>query len=1264
MKRLHTYICLFVLTVFAATVFISCPASPPMDPMEEYNPNGAPNAPKNVKASNGYEGTITVSWDPVENATSYQVWRIENTKYGTIEDDGESLSSISDLQQRGFSLVQSLSSGTTEYSFNQSGNKGYVFSVIAVRNPSDATSSSGLLYSEPSEFVEGGTLTSRNSIDISGIANANEVMLYWKVPNIFSILEQDKSLYEYDFSILYRDPTQSSDWKTAKSDITDFSISLSTDEYAFGVDSTVYFRIEMNVYEGAKGESAVINTPYSIDYPVLTDSTLNPQPITSVAASQGTLADGIEVTWIAPRKPANLTDVSNAFKIERCISESSEWSVILLGEDNESAGVSGNGTSFTWVDTSVEANTRYQYRITNGYKNADGAVIYEGTDDGEKVVSDAGWKLWVPEDVKFTVSGQSSQSAFIKIAWNYNPPEAEEGVSWKISISDWDQLTGQTSYSSRDVAAGSNSDEFTLENADGDYHEYRFTLIQVFNGEEVNSFTVENSDSGTDDFVSLGTKIDTEFIKEGSLTATTDYLGVVKLSWEMSESALQDSDATYSFSVSIDNGASSVLNDVKEDGSRRYVMLDTDKESSYRISCTRTSSEMDPLTQNLPEQVIGSVLTKPESFSATDGDYANKIAFSWAGKTSENIKYEVYQKGLEEGDDAWKKVSDSTSNSSEIASAGDDTDGTVYDFKVRAYNKEQIKTDSDAYIESDVDQGNVFGIAGMNLTATIAESPDTITLRWNHVNGTGHYLIYRSDPNSKEGFSKLDGQINVTSGMNGELDYEDTAIASMTPSEANPEPLSATYYYKVLPVKEGTTDTDAEANLLASIKEAEGSLFGPPANIQATKGGLIDAIRVTWDNNPHATSYNIQRYTKESGNLVIDGSFVEKQVTGTTFTDESSIIGSMDYYYSVQSIKGSDESLYQNGFRTTENIFGESEDANLGYSLVAPSSLTAETVESGGKYQPYVRLTWPAVKGASRYMLHNSIDGGTGVELDITDVHSDDGWDIKDSSQPGYLGYSDGIYTYNDPNTHGTMKDSLTFTNSITAIDSENKETNPVSDDTQVTRALKAEEYVNFVNQMLQAPLKEADETVHKNMTAFDVFELGGNKFSHDWFLYSVDLCSNDISYQNGTAVVHLQSERLATEYNPSINYLSLNKFHIDSFGISLTTSKNIEFDVQEGDDRNNSKSGDSGGTDYLILLGYNGNGTIDVSMDNQKYNDAIIQYRNIFPLFEDYDYFSENDYGTFGSGKGVYTVTIDGKDAETVIDREDIVRPFISPSR
>ncbi len=211
---------------------------------------------------------------------------------------------------------------------------------------------------------------------------------------------------------------------------------------------------------------------------------------------------------------------------------------------------------------------------------------------------------------------------------------------------------------------------------------------------------------------------------------------------------------------------------------------------------------------------------------------------------------------------------------------------------------------------------------------------------------------------------------------------------------------------------------------------------------------------------------------------------------------------------------------------------------------------------------------------------------------------------------------------------------------------------------------LKAEEYVNFVNQMLQAPLKEADETVHKNMTAFDVFELGGNKFSHDWFLYSVDPCSNDISYQNGTAVVHLQSERLATEYNPSINYLSLNKFHIDSFGISLTTSKNIEFDVQEGDDRNNSKSGDSGGTDYLILLGYNGNGTIDVSMDNQKYNDAIIQYRNIFPLFEDYDYFSENDYGTFGSGKGVYTVTIDGKDAETVIDREDIVRPFISPSR
>ncbi len=1245
MKRLHTYICLFVLTVFAATVFISCPASPPMDPMEEYNPNGAPNAPENVKASNGYEGSITVSWDPVENATSYQVWRIENTKYGTIEDDGESLSSISDLQQRGFSLVQSLSSGTTEYSFNQSGNKGYVFSVIAVRNPSDATSSLGLLYSEPSEFVEGGTLTSRNSIDISGIANANEVMLYWSVPNIFSILEQNKSLYEYDFSILYRDPTQSPDWKTAKSDITDFSISLSTDEYAFGVDSTVYFRIEMNVYEGAKGESAVINTPYSIDYPVLTDSTLNPQPITSVAASHGTLADGIEVTWIAPRKPANLTNVTNAFKVERCIAGTSDWSVVLLGENNATAGVSGNGTSFTWIDTSVEDNTKYQYRITNGYGNADGAVIYEGTDDKDKVVSDAGWKLWIPENVVFKVSGQSTESATIEISWNYNPPEAEDGVSWKISISDWDQLSGNTSYSTRDVASASYSDTLTLENTDGDYHEYRFTLIQVFNGEEVNSFTVSNSVSGTDnDFVSLGTKIDTEFIKEGSLTATTDYIGVVRLEWEMSDSALQDTDATYSFSVSIDNGTGSALNDVKEDGNKRYVMLDADKELSYRISCTRTSSTTDSLTQNLPEQVKGGVLTKPESFSASDGDYVDKIAFSWKGKTSENIEYEVYQKGLEEGDDAWKKVSTSTSNSGEISSAGDDTNGTVYDFKVRAYNKEQIKTDSDAYIESDVDQGCVFGIAGMNLTATLAESPDTITLKWNHVNGTGHYLIYRSEPNSNEKFNKLEGQINVTSGMSGELEYEDTAIASMSPSEANPEPLSATYYYKVLPVKEQTSDTDAETNLLGKINEVEGSLFGPPANIQATKGGLIDAIRITWNSNPHATSYNIQRYTKGSdGNLIIDGTFVEKQVTGTTFTDNAAITGSKDYYYSVQSVKGSDESLYQNGFRKTENVFGESEDANLGYSLVAPSSLTVETVETDGKYQPYIRMTWPAVKGATRYMLHNSIDGGVGVELDITDVHSDDGWDIKDSSQPGYLGYSDGIYTYNDPNTHGTMKDSLTFTNSITAIDSENKETNPVSNDTEVTRELKAEEYIVFVNQMLQSPLGDAD----------------GDLYS-DWFLYAgLTGDTRDLSYYDETVKIHLHSDGFQMDYNPSENYLTLTGYTGFNNAISLSTTSNIQFDVDEGSD------GSTISTDYLILIGYNGNGTINVSMTDNRYYNAEINYKNIFPLFSDYTKeFNGDNYGTFGTDKGVYTITIDGKAAESIVDREDIIRPFISPSR
>ena len=99
MKRPLRYIAIALFAFLSVVTFISCPAAPPVDPIDEYNPNGAPAGPKNVKATNGYEGTITLTWDPVDNATSYQIWMIESSEYGAISNDEEiTKATISSIQ--------------------------------------------------------------------------------------------------------------------------------------------------------------------------------------------------------------------------------------------------------------------------------------------------------------------------------------------------------------------------------------------------------------------------------------------------------------------------------------------------------------------------------------------------------------------------------------------------------------------------------------------------------------------------------------------------------------------------------------------------------------------------------------------------------------------------------------------------------------------------------------------------------------------------------------------------------------------------------------------------------------------------------------------------------------------------------------------------------------------------------------------------------------------------------------------------------------
>ena len=1267
MRRYLRYIAIALFAFLSVVTFISCPAAPPVDPMEQYNPNGAPPAPKNVKATNGYEGKITITWDPVETATSYQIWKIENTKYGTNVGSDESLGTINKLQQRGFSLVQSVTADTTEYTIDQTGNKGFVFSVVAVRKPGESNSSSQLLYSEPSEYVEGGTLAVRNSIDISGIGNANQININWSVPNIFSILSNDQiALYPYDFTIEYRDPNGTGEWETARSGITDFSTTLTSGEFGFGVDTTVYFRINMNVYED-NSKASVVNTPYSVEYPILTDSKLDPQPILSIKASQGSDVEGIILEWTAPKIP-NGAQVKNVFEIERKIESSGSWEVVLTGEESANAA-SSSGTTWTWNDKSANTNTKYVYRITNGYMNSDGAIVYEETSDDKKLISNTGWRLYIPENIKFSVLSSDVSSATVEIKWDY---ETTANVGWKLSIIDWSQKTGQTTTKTENISTNNNAYSLKLTNNDEYFHRYSFQLIQTFNGAEVNKFDVINNNSSEGNFVGIGNEVSSNVINSGSLKATTNFVGIVRLSWTV----VDDPNITNEeYSVYIDGG-NAVPVEVKSSGMNRYADISSDGKHTYMISCSALSNGIQ-IEDICPDHVEGNILSAPSNFKASKGTFADKIKFSWTGDTSDAVKYELYRKGIEESDDKWSIIEFDSENDNYgyINSANDGTDGISYDFKLRSYNLDQIKADSSAFVESAVDQGSVFGTAGMNTSATMGTSPNEITLTWNPVAGASHYLIYRSLPSSYPDdiedmdeikyddleFEQLAGQVG---GKLGE--YVDVDICTMESTSDNLQPLSETYYYQVVPVMSGGTAAKQEG-----ITPVPGSLFGPPKDVTASKGEITNSIEISWKPVNGAKSYMIQRTI--SGSSSPDIGYVSgKQVVANydanrdVYYINEDFASFNEYSYTVCAVKDDMQSAYQNGFKTVTTLYGDQEAANLGYPLVAPSTLRVESVkDSSGYYAPYVRYTWPRSKGATTYILHNSVPNSEDVVLDVSIYHNNK-WHITDSNAVGYLSYNDGIYTYNDGSyeyaqsgnnvveNRGNRTTQYEFSNAIKAGSKNNDVTGFTEDTTLVTRALNATEYVNFVNNILQNPLKDVDnEEIVKEIPVIGG-TLAGDKKKFDWWLYALSDNSWEYPAQNNNLIIHLESEGGKLDYNPGINYLKLNGFSEN--GMILTTQTNIQFDVDEGSD------GSSIGADYLILLGYNGNGLVNIEFDNMNkaYKPASIKYNNIFIYVSDYNKYTDNEYGSFGVNKGVYTVNIEGIEYK-ITDTENIIRPLIS---
>ena len=1218
---------LLLLTIAMAVLLLTgCPVAPPTEPMDQYKPYLAPEAVKTLTATNGYEDSISLKWDEVPNATSYQVWKIKASDYGAVSNIVTGDTSYHKLKARGFELMTTTEN--TSYKMDDcKHNEAYVFTVIAMRSVG-YDNSKKVLFSDIGNFVEGSTI---GDIAFTAVSLSDEIILSWQVNNLYDVLytrandpsaAANKPLFDnYSFTVSYRTADDSSFMPIAEGTEgnTEEMRRINILDNGLRLNTQYYFKVAMSVFDGSKE----IGHIESFEFPVYTTSKFSISAIDSVAVSEGTKTNAVDVTWRAPSVPLGV-DYENVFEVQRSVeSAEPEWITVLSVEDFKSHKAeiaTAEEKVYTWSDTTVAENTKYKYRVVNGYVIDDKNVMQ----DRKKPVTESktsGYSLWRPTEITGTFvpgEGENPNNGTLTITWKLDVPQKD--ATWELSETKW----YEKDYSTTTAVA-----ENALVTSDGAAYTCTYN-VSVADVDNLSVFTYKlnykfgdetlSYDVATDKKVSLGKS--TTKVLFTDFTASNDLVGKIKLQWKLDPQATDEPlEGNASPYVLWEDGVEKevVYGDIVKgaDGLRSYEM-NAASAHDYRLKLTGSYGGNPVSDYACPDTVTGNVLAVPAGLNATDSTSRDEITVTWDDPKNASVVYTLEYR--EKGTEVWAALPIDTATgtvsiSKETITA--EKAGAVYEFRMKASNKAV----PDEFTEwTAVEEGSIFGTYGMDLSVVDnGLDPEAINLKWNPVVGAGFYKIVRDG----QGFS---GNGSVAAS------FADSKVAGLKPDESNPVPLSKEYTYKVIPYMT-REEADADRNYeMSGSAVVTGKLFAPPVGIKATKGEFTKEIHVTWDPvviEGQEISYEVFKYLSADVDPDKDKPF---EAPAAEFVDKIATDG---VYYAVRTVRKTPEgelvkSHWQNSFDEAVNEVGEKESANYGYRLNMPSSadFTVNTVTTAaGKYADYVKLVWKRVPGATEYRIYSSIldANGSDVPLYVEETEGvrksvftvDDGTVLTNGKKPdeaGYLSYDKAtqLFTYNDDS--GVMTDTVVINGYGVAAKNGNQITGKVEEGTGVYRMFKPEECVNMVNHVLN-PLITAADTA----------------FKHDWW---GSPSADNYDGKNGFTVERYSETASGTWFSEK-NLMKLADVKHDEF--TLKTTVPIQYFI------NYTYDGWAGylGTDTLNLIGNEGKGVIQVT--HPKYETFSVGFNSI-----KYDEYT-----------GTYNVTI-GAESIEVKDNANINRPFV----
>ena len=313
-------------------------------------------------------------------------------------------------------------------------------------------------------------------------------------------------------------------------------------------------------------------------------------------------------------------------------------------------------------------------------------------------------------------------------------------------------------------------------------------------------------------------------------------------------------------------------------------------------------------------------LTTPTLIKAENESGGIKI--SWQ-RVKGATAYRVYRKT---SSGSWARIINSTTGTS-YTDKSSLSSGTKYMYTVRAINGSNL---------SWYDANGVTELKLSNPTLSSAENTSNgIKVVWNSVKGAQGYRVYRRT--SGGSWTRLVDSTTSTS-------YTDKS--SLT---------SGTNYIYTVRAYSGSDWSWYNSGI--SVAKLNTPVLSKAEN---NSGG----IKISWQCVKGATAYRVYRKTSS-------GSWkrIVNSTTGTNYTDKNSLTSGTKYIYTVRAIKGSSLSWY--------NTTGVSETK-----LSIPSLSSAQKISGG------IKVSWGSVKGATGYYVYRKPSGGSWTRIASTKATS------------------------------------------------------------------------------------------------------------------------------------------------------------------------------------------------------------------------------------------------------------------------------------